>query len=274
MKKNLLFDIESPDSVLAWFRQFGSMDEKYLLQHLERFVKTKEFALSPSQDQPLSILNIGSHWLHNASIYANEGHKLHCADPDMCNHPYVIKAAAAMGASLYNVNELQFGDGINDFSESSIDIVLFCEIIEHITFNPILMWKSIYRVLKPGGKVIITTPNINYWQRKIKNLGDVIKGNGIGIRVSEIMGGGTYSHHWKEFSLNELVEYFRLLSNDFLITKKAFSSFGHHSKPPSDLPFNISDEELNNNILLEVTLMQKSNDIKIEPPWLPRRLSN
>jgi 2-polyprenyl-3-methyl-5-hydroxy-6-metoxy-1,4-benzoquinol methylase len=44
-------------------------------------------------------------------------------------------------------------------AENSIDIVTALEVIEHLV-NPDNMLQEIYRILKPGGYLIITTPNL------------------------------------------------------------------------------------------------------------------
>jgi ubiquinone/menaquinone biosynthesis C-methylase UbiE len=46
------------------------------------------------------------------------------------------------------------------FKDAFFDIVLFCEVLEHLTCDPMFAIGEINRVLKPGGRVIITTPNI------------------------------------------------------------------------------------------------------------------
>jgi SAM-dependent methyltransferase len=45
---------------------------------------------------------------------------------------------------------------------ASFDAVLFCELFEHLYWNPFHTLKEIFRVLKPGGLLVLTTPN---WRR-------------------------------------------------------------------------------------------------------------
>lgn len=45
------------------------------------------------------------------------------------------------------------------FADGEFDVVLFCEVIEHLTENPVFALSEIHRVLKPGGLVIVSTPN-------------------------------------------------------------------------------------------------------------------
>jgi len=53
-----------------------------------------------------------------------------------------------------------------DVKDSSVDIVLLCEVIEHI-YNPDKVLEECNRILKPGGKIIITTPNLVSWYNRI-----------------------------------------------------------------------------------------------------------
>jgi SAM-dependent methyltransferase len=42
---------------------------------------------------------------------------------------------------------------------NSVSSVLFTEVLEHLRINPVLTLKEIRRVIKPGGKMLLTTPN-------------------------------------------------------------------------------------------------------------------
>jgi ubiquinone/menaquinone biosynthesis C-methylase UbiE len=64
------------------------------------------------------------------------------------------------------------------FEDNFFDFVLCSEVLEHIN-DDVQAVNEIYRVLKPGGKVFVTVPNINYpflwdplnWVRKFLRLG-------------------------------------------------------------------------------------------------------
>lgn len=51
-------------------------------------------------------------------------------------------------------------------ASSSVDIILLCEVIEHI-YNPDNVLEECNRILKPGGKIVITTPNLVSWYNRI-----------------------------------------------------------------------------------------------------------
>lgn len=45
------------------------------------------------------------------------------------------------------------------YDDNTFDLVTWCEVIEHLTENPVHTLAEIHRVLKPGGVLVISTPN-------------------------------------------------------------------------------------------------------------------
>lgn len=271
---NMYVRDETLEEVIEWFRQFGKTDESYLSAHWNRYKRTLNFVMSDvSPNAKLDILDVGSHWLHNAFLYAARGHRLICSDaPDLMGNRAVLAAAEYMKIKLRPMRRMEMGDSMQDLPENSIDILLFCEIIEHMAFNPIPFWKQVYRVLRPGGRIIVTTPNSMYHRSITKRLMNVVTGVGFGPTIKEIMENGTYGHHWKEFSIGELREYFKLLSADFDLSRHEFVMHDFDVNAPlGALESNIAavTDVRAHNIYLDVRLNEKSAGISINPPWIP-----
>jgi SAM-dependent methyltransferase len=90
---------------------------------------------------------------------------------------------------------------------ASFDAVLFCELFEHLHVNPFHTLKEIFRVLRPGGLLILTTPNV----RRAETLFRYIRGWGSQPPVSrtfhELFPSLLYHRHNREYTANELVYY-------------------------------------------------------------------
>jgi len=56
-----------------------------------------------------------------------------------------------------------------ELKDSSFDLIIIAEVLEHV-FNPVLVLNQAHRLLKPGGNVIITTPNFLAWTNRWKFL--------------------------------------------------------------------------------------------------------
>ncbi|MDM7987065.1 MAG: methyltransferase domain-containing protein [Smithella sp.] len=83
------------------------------------------------------------------------------------------------------------------FKKNTYDLVLFCEIIEHLTADPVHSLVQINRLLKNGGHIIITTPNVLRYENVIK----LILGKNIQDHYS---GYGAYGRHNREYTPREL----------------------------------------------------------------------
>ncbi len=82
------------------------------------------------------------------------------------------------------------------YEDGSFDVVLCCEILEHLLKDPTHMLCEIQRILKDGGTLILTTPNVNRWT----NIRKLLKNKNIYDAYS---GYGPYGRHNREYSMDE-----------------------------------------------------------------------
>jgi SAM-dependent methyltransferase len=55
---------------------------------------------------------------------------------------------------LFNIETDEF-----PYPDATFDAILFCELIEHLAINPVWALAEMHRVLRPGGHLVVTTPN-------------------------------------------------------------------------------------------------------------------
>lgn len=94
------------------------------------------------------------------------------------------------------------------FDDETYDLVLCCELLEHLLINPSHMLYEIHRVLKPKGLLLLSTPNVLRWGNvfsllKGRNINDCYHGNGV------------YGRHNREYSMLEVSQL--LEANGFAI---------------------------------------------------------
>ncbi|MEI7814855.1 MAG: methyltransferase domain-containing protein [Coriobacteriia bacterium] len=87
-------------------------------------------------------------------------------------------------------------DGIS-LDDGSFDVILFCEVLEHLTVDPLMALSRINRLLKPDGVLVLTTPNA----ARLANAAALFAGNNMYDRYSAY---GPYGRHNREYVLWEL----------------------------------------------------------------------
>ena len=95
-------------------------------------------------------------------------------------------------STLFNVEEDTF-----PYDDDHFDVVLFCEMIEHMLMDPLHTLREIRRVLKPGGVLVLTTPNV----ARLNNVMAVLNGANL---YDPYSGFGPYGRHNREYTRDEL----------------------------------------------------------------------
>jgi SAM-dependent methyltransferase len=85
------------------------------------------------------------------------------------------------------------------YEDETFDGVLFCEIIEHLTVDPVASISEIHRVLRPGGWLLLTTPNAVRRQNLVK----LVRRENF---YDPYSGYGPYGRHNREYTPRELRE--------------------------------------------------------------------
>jgi len=261
----------APETASAEFERHGSTDVGYLRLHFSRFATTKALLESTWPRKGGRVLDIGAHWLHQSYLYACDGYEVSAADmPPILDLPAVRNLAKAHGIRLLPYDDLASGHAFAAIPDDSFDLILFTEILEHLAFNPVALWRELHRVLAPGGRIVVTTPNYLAFRTLLRRWRSSVTRSGGGLSVGEILRTPTYGHHWKEYSLAELREYFSFLSSDFAVRRALYVEdyYGSTSLAARCArPIERMIPPLRPHLHLEVELTGKGNGVMEDPAW-------
>jgi 2-polyprenyl-3-methyl-5-hydroxy-6-metoxy-1,4-benzoquinol methylase len=104
------------------------------------------------------LLDIGCNEGRNLQIYAKNGFSVEGFEVNK----RAATEAKKCGHKIYNQSMDTF------LPNKTYDIVVLSNVLEHST-DPLKLLQNINKILKPGGRIWISVPNINSWQRLIFN---------------------------------------------------------------------------------------------------------
>lgn len=95
-----------------------------------------------------------------------------------CSPPFVLATLASLGyrATGIDVNPAAFANSQREFDfdalscdiereplpfpDETFDVVLMCEVFEHLRINPVRTMHEVHRIIRKGGLLHLTTPNL------------------------------------------------------------------------------------------------------------------
>jgi glycosyltransferase involved in cell wall biosynthesis/SAM-dependent methyltransferase len=146
-----------PETVTVWVEPDA---RQYASQHTTRLVHT--LGMTPAGDPSKSILEMGAYLqitpalkfkLDYGKVRGCYYGKLGCT-----SHRSVVSETGEVFTC-----EIDLFDAERDlypYPAESFDTILCCELIEHLFADPMHMMTEINRILKPGGHLLLTTPNL------------------------------------------------------------------------------------------------------------------
>ena len=130
---------------LSWNSQLGALDRlRPILKELDGLPKGR-------------LLDVGSGYGCLSSLAAAQGFEVSAVDsfvhiPDPLTHTYNI-----------TFRECNIEAETLPYPDHSFDVVTLAHVLDLINFSPLAALKDIARVLKPGGYLYITVPNVTYY---------------------------------------------------------------------------------------------------------------
>lgn len=95
------------------------------------------------------------------------------------------------------------------FDAATFDWVVFSEVIEHLVYSPLPVLREFWRVLRPGGRVLITTPNELYLKSRLRTILRAILWTSLTPRAEFrhqmlLEGEARYTTHARTYTMDEL----------------------------------------------------------------------
>lgn len=128
---------------------------------LQRERKAADLLLRHGPQRPATVLDVGcgdGTFLRRLDRLAGRPWSYHGTDFS----PYCLELARALP---YTFRQGNLEEGI-PFGDDMFDVVYSGEVIEHL-YNPDLLLEECGRVLKPGGLLVLTTPNFQTWYNRV-----------------------------------------------------------------------------------------------------------
>ena len=168
-------------------------ERSYFRIHSVRYKKTIDQVEKLSAGKTLTILDIGCFPYHVGWMLEKMGHTVFGISSE--HEPVKRK-----NVSVMNIEKDRL-----PFKDSTFDLILCNEVIEHLPNSPVFALREMKRVAKTDGCLMITTPNVTRLINRLK----LIFGKSINYSLDAYFenggkGNNMYHRHNREYTLAEL----------------------------------------------------------------------
>lgn len=179
---------------------------RYLLAHKHEYIRTIEDCLRWANGRKdLRVLEIGAFFGMVCICLAKLGFKVTAADiPEYMSMP---EQQARFQKYGIEISQFRLQDFILPFADESFDIIIMCEVLEHLNFNPLPLIKEINRVGKPDSLFYLALPNLAVIHRRLKLLFNKPILQPINDYFEQLRPGGNLivNGHWREYLGSEII---------------------------------------------------------------------
>jgi len=178
----------------------------YIAAHRHEYIRTVSDLLKhrPPTQGPVRVLEIGAFFGVVCFALADLGYQVTAADiPEYIELPAQVRRYNERGIATKGVRLEEF---LMPFEDESFDIIIMCEVLEHLNFNPLPLLKEINRIGAPGSVFYLALPNM----ASIYNRKRILFGKPIGMSVPDMFGQldprdpNLANGHWREYTAPEI----------------------------------------------------------------------
>jgi len=223
--------------VTSWAANRESLG--YLDTHLTRLVKTLE--ITPLGGPEDRILEMGAYLQITPALHSKLGYGCvrgcYYGPAGRIEHRTVVSQEGETfdcAIDLFNAEKDPF-----PYPDGHFATVLCCELIEHLTEDPMHLMSEVNRIVKPGGHLVLTTPNI----ASLRGIAAVLEGYHPGIFTAYIQprdDGELEARHNREYAPKEIQ---RLMENSgFTVTLMETGPFRQTPRPEEGWVLNLLEQ--------------------------------
>jgi glycosyltransferase involved in cell wall biosynthesis/SAM-dependent methyltransferase len=220
--------------IMSWAKDDGA--RSYIAEHKTRLVKTLD--LIPEGGGDKSILEMGAYMQITPALKTRLGYGYvrgcYFGKLGITEHKSAESQTGERfecDIDLFNAERDRF-----PYADESFDTVVCGELIEHLSGDPMHMMSEINRILKPGGHLLITTPNI----ASIHGIAAILQRNHPGFFVAYLKpseDGTVDARHSREYAPAEI--YRLMLDAGFEVARLETGAFGEDPHPEHDFVWDI-----------------------------------
>jgi glycosyltransferase involved in cell wall biosynthesis/SAM-dependent methyltransferase len=226
-----------PAYVAGWAANPESRE--YVDTHLTRLVRTLE--ITPPGGPEDRILEMGAYLQITPALRSKLGYG--CVRGCYYGPAGKIDRRSAVSAEgesfdceidLFNAEKDPF-----PYPDGHFSTVLCCELIEHLTEDPMHLMSEVNRIVKPGGHLVLSTPNIG----SLRGIAAILEGSHPGIFTAYIRpraAGEVEARHNREYTPKEIERL--LLNSGFTVTLLETGPFRQTPRPEEGWVLNLLEQ--------------------------------
>jgi 2-polyprenyl-3-methyl-5-hydroxy-6-metoxy-1,4-benzoquinol methylase len=153
---------------------------------------------------PADVVELGAAPGHQSTALARAGYRVTALDLGAASDAWGGQSEGTMAAELAasGVTSLMWDLEASPYplEDSSFDIVLLTEVLEHLRDYPATALEEAHRLLRPGGLLLLTTPNAAQVLNRLR----LLAGHSVYTPLHDWLHGLPHARHAREYTAAEL----------------------------------------------------------------------
>lgn len=166
----------------------------------------RDIAGSSEKPEKMRILEIGAFFGVVAICLSKLGYQVYVTDiPEFISNR-ALQAIFDKYGLKYAASDLR--DHALPYEDETFDMVVMCEVLEHLNFNPLPVVKEVNRIGRKGCLFYLSLPNIAHWHKRLA----LLRGRSIHNPIEDFFHQLSRDRnmivglHWREYTASEVRE--------------------------------------------------------------------